>query len=56
MQVDDVSAHTIQEVLRVRNEHEDSLETDKKGEKKPQAAQCIYLYIYLSISLSDSGI
>lgn len=31
MEVDDVGAHAIQEVLRVRDEYKDSLEPDKKN-------------------------
>lgn len=36
MQVDDVGAHTIQEVLRMWDEHKDSPEPDKKNKQDEQ--------------------
>lgn len=41
MQVDDVGAHTIQEVLRVRDEHEDSLEPDNEKQDNGFECQCV---------------
>lgn len=48
MQVDDVGAHTIQEVLRVRDEHEDSLEPDNK-EQDERYINCLWTFIFIFI-------